>query len=152
MIAYWVSSADKFCKQFGPRSGQTKRRACSRSYLFDTQMVFLKEFFEKVDFEKISRRQKKTWKISQGAMSYVRTMVRMLYQCSLIWFYTLLCSMSLISPNSAVKSIIFFPNFGRGPFPKLLEKAPTSQATAMGMVGQSVLLTTLFPGQAWTRG
>ena len=26
--------------------------------LIDTQMVFLKEFFEKVDFEKISRRQK----------------------------------------------------------------------------------------------
>ena len=27
--------------------------------LFDTLMVFLKEFFEKVDFEKISRREKK---------------------------------------------------------------------------------------------
>ena len=38
------------------------------SKLFDTLMVFLKEFFEKVDFEKLSKRQK-TWKISQGAKS-----------------------------------------------------------------------------------
>ena len=45
-----VSSADSLCKQFGPRSGPTKCRA--------TLIVFLKEFFEKVDFEKISRRQK----------------------------------------------------------------------------------------------
>ena len=60
-----MSSADNFCKQYGPRSGQTKCRACSGSKLFDTQMVFLKEFFEKDDFEKISRRQKSI-KISQG--------------------------------------------------------------------------------------
>ena len=38
-----VWSADNFCKQFGPKSW---------SKLFDTLMVFLKEFFEKVDFEK----------------------------------------------------------------------------------------------------
>ena len=31
-----VSSADKFYKQFGPRSGPTKRRAWSGSKLFDT--------------------------------------------------------------------------------------------------------------------
>ena len=35
----------------------------------------------------------------------------------------LLCSMSLISPNFEVKSIIFSPNLARGLFPKLLEKA-----------------------------
>ena len=40
-----LSSAGTLCKQYG-------------SKLFDTLMVFLKEFFEKVDFEKISRRQK----------------------------------------------------------------------------------------------
>ena len=34
-----VSSADNLCKQFGPRSG---------SKLFDTLIVFLKEFFLKV--------------------------------------------------------------------------------------------------------
>ena len=38
-----MSSADSFCKQFGPRSG---------SEMFDILMVFLKEFFKKVDFEK----------------------------------------------------------------------------------------------------
>ena len=42
-----LSSADNLCKQFGPRSGKTKCRAWSRSKLLDTQMVFLKDFFEK---------------------------------------------------------------------------------------------------------
>ena len=52
-------TAYNLCKQTGPRSGTIKCRAWSGSNLFDTQMVFLKEFFEKVDFEKkISRRQK----------------------------------------------------------------------------------------------
>ena len=37
------------------------------SNLFDTQMVLLKEFFEKADFEKNQQTTKKTWKISQGA-------------------------------------------------------------------------------------
>ena len=59
-----VSSADNFCKQFGPRSGPTKCRAWSGSNLFDTQMVFKKEFFEKVDFEK-----SKQTTISLGAKS-----------------------------------------------------------------------------------
>ena len=47
-----VSSADNRCKQFGPRSGLTKYWAESGSTLFDIQMVFLKQFFEKDDFEK----------------------------------------------------------------------------------------------------
>ena len=47
-----VSSADNLCKQFGPRSGPTKRRARSGSKLSEPLMVFLKEFFEKVNFEK----------------------------------------------------------------------------------------------------
>ena len=47
-----VMSARNLCKQSGPRSGPTKCRAWSGSNLFDTQTEFLKEFFEKVDFEK----------------------------------------------------------------------------------------------------
>ena len=46
------SSTDTFCKQFGPRSGPTACRSSSGSKLFDTLQVFLKEFFEKVNFEK----------------------------------------------------------------------------------------------------
>ena len=46
-----MTSADNLCKQLGPRSGP-KCRAISESKLFGTPMVFLKEFFEKVDFEK----------------------------------------------------------------------------------------------------
>ena len=39
----------------------------------------------------------------------------------------LVCSMSLIFPNFDVKSIIFFPNFGQGPFPKIAGKSPVQQ-------------------------
>ena len=51
-LSLLVSSADNLSKQSEPRSGPTKCRAWSVSKLFDTLMVFLKEFFEKVDFEK----------------------------------------------------------------------------------------------------
>ena len=64
-----VSSSDNFCKQFGSRSGPTKCRAWSGSKLFDTLMVFLKDFFENGDFEKISKKDKKAWKITQHAKS-----------------------------------------------------------------------------------
>ena len=56
-------SADNFCKQFGTRSGPTERLTCSGSKLFDTLMVFLKEFFEKVDFEKNQQTTKKHEKL-----------------------------------------------------------------------------------------
>ena len=55
-----VLSADNLCKQFGPRSGQTERLARYGSNLFDTQMVFQKEFFEKVNFEKNQQTTKNT--------------------------------------------------------------------------------------------
>ena len=50
-----VLSAHNLCKQVGPRSG----RAESGSNLFDTQVVFQKYFFEKVDFERKSADYKK---------------------------------------------------------------------------------------------
>ena len=65
-----VLSADYLCKQFGPRSGSTKCRAWSGSKLFDTPMVFLKEFCKKVEFEKNQQTTKKAWKITQEAKSY----------------------------------------------------------------------------------
>ena len=55
-----MSYADNFCKQFWPRSGPTKCPAWSGSNLFETQMVFLKEFSEKVDFEEKSAYDKKS--------------------------------------------------------------------------------------------
>ena len=64
-----MSSADNFGKQFGPRSGPTNRRAWSGSKLFDILIVFLKEFFWKINFEKKSADDKKAWKITQYAMS-----------------------------------------------------------------------------------
>ena len=65
-----VSSADNLSKMFGPRPGPTKCRACSGSKLFDTLKVFLKEFFQKDDFEKKSADdKKKTCKTTQGSNS-----------------------------------------------------------------------------------
>ena len=52
-LCYWqlLSSADNLCKQIGPN--QARRRAWSGSKLFDTLMVFLKDFFfEKVNLKK----------------------------------------------------------------------------------------------------
>ena len=54
-----MSSADNICKQFGPRSSLTKCRAWSESKLFDTLMVFLKEFFKWFDIEKKQQTTKK---------------------------------------------------------------------------------------------
>ena len=59
-----VLSADNICKQFGLRSGPTER--CD-SKLFDTRIVFLKDFFEKVDFEKNQLTTKKSGKNLPGA-------------------------------------------------------------------------------------
>ena len=51
------------CKQFGPRSGLKECRSWSGSNLFDTLIVFLKEFFEKVNFENRLQTAVKAWKI-----------------------------------------------------------------------------------------
>ena len=64
-----VSSADHFCKQFGPRPGPKEHQTWSCSKLFDILIVFLKEIFQKVDFEKNSADDKRAGKISQGAKS-----------------------------------------------------------------------------------
>ena len=61
-----LSSANNLCKQIGPRSGPTKCRAWSGSNLFDTQMVFLKEFLEKVNFEKNQQTTKKHEQFPRG--------------------------------------------------------------------------------------
>ena len=45
---YLYLPANNFCKQCGPRSGPTKRRAWSGTKLFDTLMVLLKEFLKKL--------------------------------------------------------------------------------------------------------
>ena len=61
-----VWSADNLCKQFGPIPGPTKCLVWSGSNLFDTQVVFLKEFIEKVDFEKNQQMTKKHEKFPGG--------------------------------------------------------------------------------------
>ena len=68
-----VLSADNLCKQFGPRSGPTKCRAWSESKLFDTLMVFLKEFFKIIDFEKnqqTTQKHEKLPSMQKGNMAY----------------------------------------------------------------------------------
>ena len=59
--------------------------------------------------------------------------------------------MLLISPNFDVKLIIFFPNFGQGPFPKIAGKTlqtakngPHCNKTCLRGFGQSEFQTKLF--------
>ena len=58
---------DDFCKQNGPRSGPTERWSWSGSKPFDPLTGFLKEFCEKVNFEKYqqttTKARKFTWHI-----------------------------------------------------------------------------------------
>ena len=81
-----VSSAHILCKQIGRRSGPTKCRAWSGSNLFDTQMVFMKEFFEKVDFEKNQQTTKKHEKLI--TFTNVWTEIRPNEMSGLIWIQT----------------------------------------------------------------
>ena len=64
-----VLSADNLCKHFGPRSRPIKCQSLSGSKLFDTLIVFLKFFFEKIDFEKSQQTTAKVQKITQHAKS-----------------------------------------------------------------------------------
>ena len=57
-----VLSAHNLCKQIGPRIGGQN----VGHDLFDAQMIFLKEFFKKVDLKKISRRQKRMKNFPEG--------------------------------------------------------------------------------------
>ena len=52
--------------------------------------------------------------------------------------------MSLISPNFAVKSIIF-PNFGQGSFPKIAGKSPGPGQFGQVEVIQNPYIVTLLP-------
>ena len=68
-----MPSADNLLKHFVPRSVLTKCvtkcQAWSGSKLFDTLMVFLKEFFRRFEFEKKSADDKYSWKHSKYAKS-----------------------------------------------------------------------------------
>ena len=55
-----LKPGDDLCKQFGPRSGPTKRKTLSGSKLFDTRIMFLTEFLKRTKFFcKISADDKK---------------------------------------------------------------------------------------------
>ena len=49
-VCQQMSSTDNLSKQFGPRTGLNKHQALFDNKLFDTLIIFLKEFFEKDDF------------------------------------------------------------------------------------------------------
>ena len=72
MVSICSSLVITFAKQFGLKSGPTKRRAWLGSNLFDTQMAFLKDFSFRIrwfSWKKIAD-DKKAWTISQGAMTF----------------------------------------------------------------------------------
>ena len=68
-LSLLVLSAHNLCKQFGPRSGWTMSQISMCIWSRSKLMVFLKGFFQKVNFEKKSADDKNAWKITQHAMS-----------------------------------------------------------------------------------
>ena len=66
-----MSSADNFFKQFRPRLGPTESQSWSGSKLFDTLIEFLKEFFEKVNFE-----SDQTWILSISRLTDFKQLER----------------------------------------------------------------------------
>ena len=80
-----VSSADILCKQFGPRPGPTECRTWSGYRLFHTLMVFLKEFFEKVDFNKNQQTTKKHEKLISRQINSWPTSVVCWYPLQTVW-------------------------------------------------------------------
>ena len=58
-----VLPGDSICQQFGPRSGPMKCQARSGSKLFDTLILFLKEFWEKFILKNIQPTTKKHAKL-----------------------------------------------------------------------------------------
>ena len=75
-------SAGNLCIQFGPRSGPTFCRSWFGYKMFDTLIVFLKEFFEKVPFKKVSRRPKKHERLPSWVYSVYSWMHDFLMYCS----------------------------------------------------------------------
>ena len=82
-------SADNLCKQFGSRSGPTLSQAWSGSKLLDTLMVFLKNFFEKVNFEK-KMCMTKTCKIKLEETKHYCSSLSYSYHFICIWFFPIL--------------------------------------------------------------
>ena len=76
-----VLSVDNFCKQFGPRVGQTKGQAWSGSKLFDTLLVFMVIFLEEFGFEG-------NWRATRGlAKLPSRQGVKFLGECAHCWIH-----------------------------------------------------------------
>ena len=97
-------SADNLCKQFGLGSGSTKCRAWSGSKLFDTLMVFLKDFFlKKNDFEKTLQTTKIKHEKLPSSMQLVTLYVTVIFiafpENCISWMVFVLCFRSELKRN-----------------------------------------------------
>ena len=115
-----MSSADNFCKQSGPRSGPTLRRAWSGSKLFDTLMIFLKNFFGKKIFWKKSADDNTAWKIThwQGVNKKIKIAIYIIdvgpdkrILSFKLWFFFLSISKACVSNNAKKKRLIWDGSF-----------------------------------------
>ena len=70
LLITFTNSADNLCKQVWPRSGPAKCLSSTGSKPFDTLIVFLKEFFEKVNFEKSQQATAKTIKVQPSMQKF----------------------------------------------------------------------------------
>ena len=100
---FWIFtcllSADNLCKQIGPRSGLTKCGTSSGYELFCTLVVFLKDFFEKVNFEKNNNSRRQKNKQNKNSMQNFPS-----YICATIWDFQRCCMCDQQSLRSACTS------------------------------------------------
>ena len=142
-----MSSADNFFKQFGPRSGPTKCRAWSGSKLFDTLVVFLKEFFKK-NILKNSADDKKACKFHRRQRQAFKWALLFLF--FLLFPTFLICSyFSLLFHENALLSLLFHSKMSftrKNPeiFPRSLRSLRFYKLTSMFFQGARCLTPQIF--------
>ena len=99
-----LSSADNLCKQFGLRSGPTQCRSWSRSKLFDSLIVFLKEFLKKVG--RRQKNHKKIYPACKELRNLIAKLMKVWYILHRIWS-DCMCSVLLARAFATCKHTFF---------------------------------------------
>ena len=111
-----VSPADDLYKVFGHRSGLTKGQTKCGSKLFDTLIIFLKEFLKQSSWKKINKHPPKKvklpsmWIVHWGACLYLYLFKKWIWFFGMFmetWIFRVSCKVSEAQSGSLPKKIFF---------------------------------------------
>ena len=126
-VSLLVSSADKLCKQFGSRSGLTKRQTWVGSKMFDTLMSFLNSVFQRSDFKKADiKKSMKNYPVGKVLKSFMLAHI---------------CKSVLL--NSISRSVFIFQNNSNNPVLPCEIRIHTSKALWIQRLFKDNLMTLL---------